>query len=157
MSFLPSLGSSSLVGAAQPIRLLAQYLEEAQRLERSFRSDQAEGGTNKLADATAADVAWMRVRSTAEELVAKAGVDWQGGEKRLAAAFLLSVLDATEPEQVDRLQATARTLSSDGPVRTSGSVGRLLHLIGRGPFVMSGLGHNDVALAEDESDLLLSL
>lgn len=96
------------------------------------------------------------MRGTAEDLVAKTGVDWQGGEKRLAAAFLLSVLDATEPEQVARLQATARTLSDHGPVGTSGSVGRLLHLIGRGPFVMSGLGHNDMAVAKDEGELMLT-
>ena len=157
MSFLPSLGSSSMIGAAHPIRLLARHLEEAQRIERSFRSAQGEGGTNKLTDATAADMAWTRVRSTAEHLVAQAPVGWQGGEARLAAAFLLSVLDAAEPEQVDRLQTTARTLSGDGPVRASGSVAHLLHLIGRGPFVMSGLGHNDVALAEDENDPVLPL
>ena len=147
---------SSASSTATAVRLLARQLDEAQRLERGLWSAQAEGGTNKLTDATAADVAWVRVRSTAEHLVAQAPVGWQGGEKRLAAAFLLSVLDAVEPEQVDRLQATARTLSSDGQVRASGSVAHLLHLIGRGPFVVSGLGHPEVAPAEDERALVLS-
>jgi len=128
-----ALSSSSI----NPMGLLVRQIEEAQRLERLLWSDVREGGTDKLAIAGTADVAWMQVRISADACISVSPVGWLGREKRLAAALLQSILDASETEQVERQQEMARVISNDERVGTRDEVQHLLHMIGHGPFVLS--------------------
>ncbi len=81
--------------------------------------------------------------------VAEPPTGWLGREKRLAAALLLSLLDASEPEQVERLREMARAIADDERLGVRDDVHDLLTLIDRGPFVVgskgSALGNLDPA------------
>ena len=137
--FNPSTFSSTS-STTSPLSLLARQLEGAQRLEDVLWSATTAGGTDKLWIAGAADDAWMQVRASAAAIVATPATGWLGREKRLVAGLLLTLLDAGEPDAVARLQAMARTISEDERVGTQDEVRHLLHLIARGPFVLSPVG-----------------
>jgi len=150
----PTHHASSTSSTAISMSVLAQKLEEAQRLERQLWSTMTEGGTDKLSLASKTDTAWTQVRALAEAFVEQPAAGWLGREKRLAAGILLSLLDASDPEHVRRLQATALTISDDDRVGARDDVHHVLFLISRGPFVLSLAGiHRGHLDASGDGDL----